>query len=168
MNLKLTDGPLRNAVILQHRMPTNTPLLFSLPRHIFFYNAPCHHKTFNYIYFQESNALVSYSLYFKIKVTFGQKLRYEIKGTFGEISLKPHQTNWNVAKNNGSVVADELPSQITVLHLFNNWYLDLTATTHINAVLCALVPSAQNGKLPMMLAPKVFNFTKSATPPQTI
>ena len=40
--------------------------------------------------------------------------------TFGEIFLKPHQTNWNVAKNNASVVADELPSQITIVHLFNN------------------------------------------------
>ena len=40
--------------------------------------------------------------------------------TFGEIFLKPHQTNWNVAKNNASVVADELPSQITIVHLFNS------------------------------------------------
>jgi hypothetical protein len=29
------------------------------------------------------------------------------------------------------------------------------ASTHINAVLCASVPSAQNGRLPMKLAPKV-------------
>jgi hypothetical protein len=33
---------------------------------------------------------------------------------FGEISLNLHQTNWNVARNNGNVVADELPSQITI------------------------------------------------------
>ena len=33
---------------------------------------------------------------------------------FGEISLKLHQMNWNVARNNVDVVADELPSQITV------------------------------------------------------
>ena len=45
------------------------------------------------------------------------------------------------------------------LHLFNNWYLDSTTSTHINTVLCALVPSAQNDGLPMKLAPKVFNFT---------
>ena len=45
------------------------------------------------------------------------------------------------------------------LHLFNNWYLNLTTSTHINAVLCALVPSAQNDGLPVKLAPKVFNFT---------
>jgi hypothetical protein len=35
------------------------------------------------------------------------------------------------------------------LHLFNNWYLDSTASTHINAVLCASVPSVQNGGLPV-------------------
>jgi hypothetical protein len=48
-------------------------------------------------------------------------LRYETKGTFGEISLKLCQTNWNVAKNNVNVVvADEIPSQSTNnLHLFN-------------------------------------------------
>jgi hypothetical protein len=40
-------------------------------------------------------------------------LRYETKGTFGEISLKLRQTNWNVAKNNVNVVADEIPSQST-------------------------------------------------------
>jgi hypothetical protein len=55
-----------------------------------------------------------YSLRCKIKATFGQNLRYEIKITFGEISLKLRQTNWNVAKNNVCVVVDELPSQITV------------------------------------------------------
>ena len=57
---------------------------------------------------------LTYSLRFKMKVTFGDKLRYEIKVTFGENSLKLHQTNWNVARNNVSVVVDELPSQITV------------------------------------------------------
>jgi hypothetical protein len=49
-----------------------------------------------------------------MKVTFGHKLRYKIKVTFGEISLKLHQTNWNVARINVNVVVDELPSQITV------------------------------------------------------
>jgi hypothetical protein len=56
----------------------------------------------------------SYSLRFKIKVTFGHKLRYEIKVTFGEISIELHQMNWNVVRNNVNVVADELPSQITI------------------------------------------------------
>jgi hypothetical protein len=52
---------------------------------------------------------------------FGHNLRYETKGTFGEISLKLRQTNWNVARNNVNVVADELPRQSTNnLHLFNN------------------------------------------------
>jgi hypothetical protein len=59
-------------------------------------------------------SLLSYSLCFKIKVTFGHKLRYEIKVTFGEISLKLRQTNWNVARNNVDVVVDELSSQMTV------------------------------------------------------
>jgi hypothetical protein len=40
-------------------------------------------------------------------------LRYETRGTFGEISLKLHKTNWNVAKNNVNVAASELPSQST-------------------------------------------------------
>jgi hypothetical protein len=48
-------------------------------------------------------------------------LRYETKGTFGEISLKLRQTNWNVAKNDVNVVDDELPSQTTNnLDLFNS------------------------------------------------
>jgi hypothetical protein len=49
-----------------------------------------------------------------MKVTFGHKLRYEIKVKFGEISLKLRQTNWNVAINNVNVVVDELSSQMTV------------------------------------------------------
>ena len=49
----------------------------------------------------------SYSLRFKIKVTFGHKLRYELKVAFGELSLKLRQTNWNVARNNVNVVVDE-------------------------------------------------------------
>ena len=51
----------------------------------------------------------TYSLHFKIKVMFGHKLRYEIKVTFGDISLKLHQTNWNVARININVVVGELP-----------------------------------------------------------
>ena len=45
---------------------------------------------------------------------FGHKLRYEIKVTFGEFFLKLRQMTWNVAINNVNVVANELPSQITV------------------------------------------------------
>ena len=51
---------------------------------------------------------------FQIKVAFGQKIRYEIKVTFGEISLKLCQTNWNVTIYNVKVVANELPSQLGV------------------------------------------------------
>ena len=62
-----------------------------------------------------------YSLRFISKVTFGHNLCYETKDTFGKISFKLRQTNWNVAINNVNVVADELPSQSTNnLHLFNN------------------------------------------------
>jgi hypothetical protein len=67
------------------------------------------------------HTLHNYSLRFKTKVTFGHDLRYETKGTFGKISLKLHQTNWYVARNNVNVVDDELPSQsANNLHLFNN------------------------------------------------
>jgi hypothetical protein len=69
----------------------------------------------------EMNTLVMYSLRFKTKVTFGHNLRYETKGSFGEISLKLCQTNSYVARNNVNVDVDELPSQSTNnLHLFNN------------------------------------------------
>jgi hypothetical protein len=52
-----------------------------------------------------------YSLHFKIKVTFGHKLRYGIKVMYGETSLKRRQMDWNVAINNVNVVVvDELPS----------------------------------------------------------
>jgi hypothetical protein len=44
----------------------------------------------------------------------GHKLRYEIKVTFGEISLKLRQTNWNVAINNVTIVVGELPSHIII------------------------------------------------------
>jgi hypothetical protein len=62
-----------------------------------------------------------YSLCFKT-VTFGHNLRSETnKGSFGEISLKLRQTNWNVvARNNVNVVADELPSQSTNSSHFDN------------------------------------------------
>ena len=39
---------------------------------------------------------------------------FKMKVTFGEISLKLCQTNWNVAKINPFVVDDGLPNQITV------------------------------------------------------
>ena len=88
-----------------------------------------------------------YSLCFKIKVTFG------------EISLKLRQINWNVAKINVNVVCWWTTKSNNNPHLFNNWYLDSTAPTHINAVFCASVPPAQNGGLPDKLTPKVVNFT---------
>jgi hypothetical protein len=44
---------------------------------------------------------------------YGHKSRYGIKVTFGGISLKLRQTNWNVARNNVKFVVDELPSQTT-------------------------------------------------------
>jgi hypothetical protein len=76
------------------------------------------HNTCQYSNYKRSS---TYSLCFKTKVTFGHNLRYETKGTFGEISLKLRQTNWNVARNHVNVVANELPSQSTNnLHLFNN------------------------------------------------
>jgi hypothetical protein len=51
----------------------------------------------------------------------GHNLRYETKCTFGEISLKLRQTNWNVTINNINVVDDELPSQSTNnLHLLSD------------------------------------------------
>ena len=59
--------------------------------------------------------ITCYSLRFKIKVTSGHKPSYETKVTFGEISLKLGQTNWNVARIDVNVIIlDELPSQITV------------------------------------------------------
>ena len=100
-----------------------------------------------------------YSLRFKIKVTFGHELCYKIKVMFGEFFLKLRQVNWNVVrcccwwwwwwttKSNNN------------FHLFNNWNLDSMTSMHINVVLCASVPSAQIGKLPMKLVPKVLNFT---------
>jgi hypothetical protein len=66
------------------------------------------------ICYADRAAPATYSLRFTIKVTFGHKVHYEIKVTFGEISLKLRQTNWNVARINVNVVVDELPSQITV------------------------------------------------------
>ena len=104
---------------------------------------------------------VSYSLHFKIKVTFGHKLRHEIKVTCGEISLKLHQTNWNVARINVNAVVDELPSQIidyTCLTI-DIWTYS-TTSTHINTILCASTPSAQSGGLPVKLTPKVVHFIR--------
>ena len=51
-------------------------------------------------------------------------MRYKIKVTFGEISLKLRQTNWDVARNNvnvvANVVADETTKTNISLHLFEN------------------------------------------------
>ena len=53
---------------------------------------------------------------------------------------------WWITKSNNNLL------------LFNNWYLDSTASAHINSVLCAPMPSTQNGRLPMKLVPKVLDF----------
>ena len=102
--------------------------------------------------------LVTYFLRFK-KVTLGHNLRYKIKVTFwwnfsqtssNELECCQKQCKcccWWFAKSNSG------------WHLFNNWHVDLTASTHNNAVLCSSVPSAQNSGLPMKLASRVFNFT---------
>ena len=68
----------------------------------------------NFFFLNDVVEIRSYSLRFKIKVTFGHKPHYEIKVTFGKISLKLCQMNWNVVRNNVNVTANELPSQITV------------------------------------------------------
>ena len=84
-----------------------------------------------------------YSFHFKIKVVFGHKPRCKPKVTFGEISLKLCQTKWNVARNQCKCCWWWTIESNNSLNLFNDWYLDSTASTHINAVLCALVPSAR-------------------------
>ena len=61
-----------------------------------------------------------YYLRCKIKVTFGHKLRYERKVTFGEMSLNLCQMNWNVVRNNVNVVVDELSSQTIVYTCLTN------------------------------------------------
>jgi hypothetical protein len=71
--------------------------------------------------YAEGMKIMSYSLHFKMKVTFGHKLRYDIKIMFGEISLKLCRTSWNVAKKNVNVVVDDLRTKSNNnLHLFNN------------------------------------------------
>ena len=75
----------------------------------------------------------------KFKVMFGHKLRYEIKVTFGEISLKLCQMNWNVVRNNVNVVVDELPSQITVqnsliIDIWTRWHQHMS--TRFYALWC--------------------------------
>ena len=100
-----------------------------------------------------------YSLHFKNKVKFGHKLCYEIKVTFGEVSLKLRQTNLNVAQNNVDVVIDEFSSQIAVYTCLTIDIWTQATSMHIDVVLCASVPSVQNGGLPTKLAPIVFGFT---------
>ena len=95
---------------------------------------------------------VEYSLHFKTKVVFGHKLRYEIKITFGEISLKLRQMNWTVARNNVNVVVDELPSQITIYTflIIDIWTRQCRRTsTRFYALWCH----------PPKLAAKAFDFT---------
>jgi hypothetical protein len=50
-------------------------------------------------------------------------LRYKTKGTFGEISLKLRQTNWNVAGNNVNVVVDE--HQVNQLTIYTYLTFDI-------------------------------------------
>ena len=61
------------------------------------------------------NMLMSVNYYLELRNAITMySLCHGIKVTFGEISLKPCRTSWNVAKNNVKVVADDLPSQITI------------------------------------------------------
>ena len=71
-------------------------------------------RSYIYLYTHITHTLITYSLCFKIIVTFGHKLRYKIKVTFVEFFFKLCQTNWNVTKNNVSVVANELSNQIII------------------------------------------------------
>ena len=83
---------------------------------------------------------------------FGHKLRYKIKVTLGEISLKLCQTNWNVVRNNVNVVVDELQSQMTIYNCLtiDIWTQQCQCTsTRFYALWCH----------PPKLAPKVFEFT---------
>ena len=85
----------------------------------------------------------SYSLLFKIKVTFG------------EISLKLHQTNRNVGNINVSIAINELPRQIIVYTWLTIDIWTQLINTHQRGF---MHHSAQNGGLPMKLVPKNFNF----------
>ena len=113
-----------------------------------------------FFFFGKDIGLERYSLRFKIKVMFGEKSRYEIKVTFGEISLKLRQTNWNVARNNVSVVADELPSQIILYTCLtiDIWTRHRGCTSTWFYTLWCHPPKMVTG-LSVKLAPKVFNFT---------
>jgi hypothetical protein len=105
-------------------------------------------------------SVVCYSLHINIKyVTFGHKLPYEIKITFGEISHKLCQTNSNVARNNVSVVADELPSRITIYTCLtiDIWTWRRRHTSPWFYAHWCHPPKL--GGLPAKLAPEVFNFT---------
>jgi hypothetical protein len=68
----------------------------------------------------KKNILLKHPRCFKIRFTFGHKLHYEIKATFGEISLKLRQTDWNASRINVNVVVGEVPSSNNNSHLFNN------------------------------------------------
>jgi hypothetical protein len=92
----------------------------------------------------------------KKKITFGQQLRFKIKVAFGEIYLEHRQMNWNVAIINANVVVDELPSQIIIYTCLT---INIWSRRSRHAVLCALVPSAQNVGLLVKLAPNFFDFT---------
>ena len=74
------------------------------------------------------------SLCFKIKVTFGHKLRYEIKVRFGDISLKLHQTNRNIVRNNVNVIVDELVDQLMVFIAQVGFFLVVHDGLHLHSV----------------------------------
>jgi hypothetical protein len=98
--------------------------------------------------------MLGHKLHYEIKVTFGHKLHYAIKVMLGEIFLKLRQTSWDVAKNNVNVVADKLPRQIT----FNTCLtIEIWTRRHQRTSMWFYaVPSAQNGGLPVKLAPIFF------------
>ena len=94
-----------------------------------------------------------YSLRFKIELTFRHKsdvLWNFSQNSSNELECCQKQCKccrWYTTKSNNN------------LHLSNNWYSDSTASTHINAILCASVASTQIGGLRVKLAPIFFYFT---------
>jgi hypothetical protein len=75
-------------------------------------------------------------------------MRYKIKVTFGEISPKLRQTNWNLAINNVK----------TICLTIDIWTQQRQRTsTRFYVLRCHA--SAQNGGLQVKLASKVFDFT---------
>ena len=81
-----------------------------------------------------------------------------MKVTFGGMSPKFRQTNWNVAITNVNVIVDELPSQVTIYTCLKLIYGLDGLNAHQCGFMCfGAIP--QNGGLPMKMAPRVFDFT---------